>query len=44
MIALPDWIVPHMVYPENCIQATKTLGHGHYGEVQQGIFRYRNAV
>jgi hypothetical protein len=44
ILVLPDWISPHMVYPESSIQATKTLGHGHYGEVQQGVFRHRNAV
>ena len=44
ILVLPEWITPHMVYPESSIQATKTLGHGHYGEVQQGVFCHRNAV
>lgn len=41
---LPDWVQPCMVYPESSIKTTKVLGHGQYGQVQQGIFRHGNAV
>ena len=41
---LPDWVQPCMVYPESSIRNIKVLGHGQYGQVQQGIFRHGNAV
>lgn len=42
--SLPEWVEPHMVYPETSVVANKVLGHGQYGQVQQGIFRHGNAV
>ena len=42
--SLPDWVEPHMVYPEASVEVSKVLGHGQFGQVQQGIFRHGNAV
>ena len=41
---LPDWVVPHMVYPLKSIEAKKILGLGQYGQVHEGLLRHGNAV
>ena len=41
---LPEWVKPHMVFAESSIEATKEIGKGQYGKVQQGTFRHGNAV
>ena len=41
---LPEWVEPHMVYPESSIEKKEILGQGQYGIVHKGLFHNGNAV
>ena len=38
--SLPDWVEPHMVYPDTSVKAYDVLGQGQFGQVQKGKFRH----
>ena len=43
---LPNWLMarPEMIYPPQCIETGKMLGHGQYGTVFKGKYVQGNAV